>query len=249
MTLNLIKVHFSCAISKDLVQLPYNCPCGHLFDGVNIFTWLVDNNTCPVSRLPLHMYDLQFNHTVYDFLRELRITEEDDVANVSTGTDEMECAGMEQSNSNDTGTQTDEFPPLIEPFVYLGNCEITIGNLGENERRYLGQGKMVDLANGLFNPASKNQHLCPVVERFNHEYITTLIPIKCDHPCIAIHKYCYQSRYDLVAVARLLCRYGYFVYDLFKIGTSDDLNRYVLYTAPVLITNQPVILSKYKRTM
>lgn len=247
MTLNLIKAHFSCAISKELVQLPYNCPCGHIFDGPNIFTWVVSNHTCPVSRMPLYMNELQFNHSVYQFLQDLKIRDDDDVHDVSTATD-MECEGNTSfEGTQDIETQTDEFAPLVEPFVYLGNSTITVANLNENERRYLGQGKLVDLADGLFNPASGNEHLGPVVERFNHEYVRTLIPVKCDHPNIVVHKYSYQSRFDLMAVARLLCRNGYFVYDLFKIGASDGLNRYVLYSPPILATGQRVLLSKYKR--
>lgn len=253
MTLNLIKSHFSCAISKSLVALPYNCPCGHLFDAVNIFTWVNTNNTCPVSRLPLLVQDLTFNNTVYQFLQELRLTDDTDVHDCATTTATEISRGDDTiamddfTGTNDLGIQTDEFPPLVEPFVYLGNEIITVANLNENERRYLGCGKLVDLADGIFNPISTNPHLEQVVDRFNMEYIRTLIPIKADHPNIVINKYAYQTRFDLVATAKLLCRQGYFVYDLFKIGKHDDLNQYVLYSTPILVTGQRNILSKYKR--
>jgi len=103
----------------------------------------------------------------------------------------------------------------------------------------INSGTLVNLAMGLFNPASGSQVLSDVVTTLNHQFLLDYthstffengrIP---DYTFVVYYKYIYHSRLGLVDTAIHLLNLGYYVYDLFPLDRSDHQAniRYVLYS-------------------
>jgi len=236
--LDLVNLHFRCAITLQRPTMPMVCPCGHLFDAMAIYHWLETQDTCPVSRLPLTAAQLRFESVINQFLGSITNNEED-VSSMATQT--------EIPTTSEISVQTQQHAPMIPPFVYLGNEHKAAAELPENERRYLGTDILVDLGVTKFNPSSSNKRLEPVVDHLNIAYVRNRIPFACNNPHIVVRKYAYQHSSDsVVEVAKLLARNGYYIYDLFYIGKTNDLNRYVLYSADVKDDGSSNNLSKFR---
>lgn len=236
--IDLVNLHFRCAITMQRPNMPMVCPCGHLFEATAIYEWLTQHNSCPVSRLPLDAAQLRFDSVINQFLVSINVADEPTV-NMETQTDAPAVIS--------SSVQTPQHAPLIRPFVHLGNIQITASQLPENERRYLGNDLLVDLGVTKFNPASSNSRLEPVVDHLNTSYIRNRIPFACNNPHVVIRKYCYQHTSDsLVEVAKVLARSGYYIFDLFLIGKTNGLNRYVLYSADVKDDGSDNNLSKFR---
>lgn len=245
--LDLVNLHFRCAITMQRPNMPMVCPCGHLFEATAIYEWLTVRNTCPVSRLQLTPAELRFDSVINQFLGAIN-REDEPTIEMETQTTSVDTTADARSESTlDAGTQTSQHAPLIQPFVYLGNEHKAAMELPENERRYLANDLLVDLGVATFNPSSSNLRLEPVLNHLNHAYIRNRIPYACNNPHIVVRKYCYQHTSDsLVEVAKSLARSGYYVYDLFNIGKTNGLNRYVLYSADVKDDGSNNNLSKFR---
>lgn len=238
--IDLVNLHFRCAITMQRPNMPMVCPCGHLFEATAIYEWLANHDSCPVSRLPLTPVQLRFESVINQFLGAINNADEPTV-NVTTQTE------ASSEPMVDVSIQTPQHAPLLQPFVYFGNEHISAAMLPENERRYLGSDILVDLGVTKFNPSSSNLRLEAVLDHLNTAYIRNRIPYSCNNPHIVVRKYCYQHTSDsVVEVAKLLARSGYYVYDLFNIGKTNGLNRYVLYSADVKDDGSNNNLSRFR---
>lgn len=238
--IDLVNLHFRCAITMQRPNMPMVCPCGHLFEATAIYEWLANHNSCPVSRLLLTPGQLRFESVINQFLGAINNADEPTI-DTTTQTEPV------TEQMVDASVQTPQNAPLIEPFVYFGNEHVAATSLPENERRYLGNDLLVDLGVTKFNPSSSNQRLEPVVDYLNTAYIRNRIPYACNNPHMVIRKYCYQHTSDsVVEVAKTLARAGYYIYDLFNIGKTNGLNRYILYSADVKDDGSSNNLSRFR---
>lgn len=235
---NIIETHFHCAITMTYPVTPMSCPCGHLFEATAIAQWLNNNNTCPVSRLPLTYGDLRFNAIVHNFLEEYLRRHSDETNNIETQTD-IHMSQIVQDEQT-----------LKKPFVAF--LDSTKGEnfdnliLNAEQLTYKGDDMIIDLGDQLFNRSSKNIRLEAVVDRMNRNFINHFVDRVCDHPIIVIRKFCYQHRSDsVVEVARILMHAGYYVFDLFEINKHNDLHSYVLYSADVKLDGSLNRLSRF----
>lgn len=268
--LNNVKNFFVCAISHEHPTVPVECPCGHLFDHVNILLWLNRNQICPVSRQPLNSRDLVVSRTIMNFLREVGFTSDKVTSEVAVQTDPAPLVPYNSSESSDSSSDDElpllshaeiasllplpddffDFPGPTPPFVALADRELVSAHLSESQLAYLSTARLVDLGQEYFNPVSSNfELLSSYIIPLNQAFINRIIPIHCTHPHIKINKYVYQhNSTDPLTVARALAQAGYFVYDLFLLNSfSNRLRRYVLYSCDTLANGRPNVLSMFVR--
>jgi len=234
---NVIRDFLTCPITRTRLVEPFETNCGHLFSFEAISVWWVRNRNCPICRTILTIDDIRPALSIERLINSIELPE-DESHEISTQTTQ---------NQQSVSIQADG-PEERRPFVSLQNQAVSIGELTIKDQEYIKNDKIVDLANGLFNPASQNAHIGPVVDRINQQYVSKLITKACDHPMIVIRKFAYQTHeLSLVSVARNLALNGYFVYDLFRANNKQPYT-YVLYSTDILVDGKKNELCRYTRS-
>lgn len=257
---DLVRANFTCSITREIPKHPVICPCGHLFEFVDIVQWININNTCPISRRALNFNDLIVPTFIVNFLEAISIGENSQSLTTQTGEiligddaiytsiASVHLDTMSESSDDDVPALINILPPQIErPFVALVDYSIAAQDLTPADRIYLGRDRLVDLFDGLFNPQSGALRVGPTVERFNQAYVEKLITRSCTHPHMVIRKYAYVSRSpSLVETARLLARQGFYVYDIFLINSNHFQHNYVVLSTDVKDDGTPNQLNRYR---
>jgi hypothetical protein len=216
-----VQHHFTCPITREFIEYPVFCSCGHVFESAALYSWLDTNNICPVSRSPLRPQDIIYIPYIRKFLQAVKPSQD-----IQTQTDEIQ-----------TSPEINNARP---PFLYTGNDPDHIPAFTD----YIADGRIVHLRDGLFNLASSNAHVGPTVEHLNTSFINTLIDQTSTNAIIVVRKYLYNSHStSLVYVARELARQGYFIFDIFLYVNRGDIKTYCIYSCDIKKDGSPNHLS------
>jgi hypothetical protein len=235
--------NITCQLSARIVSVPMHTPCAHLFDCDAITSWLRLNTICPVCERNISLNDIVYNPIVAR-MRDQHYEQ------LNRSPLPSICSDDDEFLSPPTPPIRMDVPPRIlylnAPFLIASDFECGAVDLNAEQLTYLGRDRMVDLNYSLFNLASTNIQLEPVVDRLNQRFVNSYNVPEYKHVYAVIRKYVYQHRDSSpVAVARHLMLQGYFVYDLFEISNKNGLYNYCLYSLDVMSSGIPNILNRF----